>query len=113
VNNVQPDDPNIHFSVMEALYAHGYTSIQSVQNHTLADFKQALTGTIAYTCASQIVQNAQIAGQSTPPSTGTFQPINPGCLVNCVPPPYLSPLGPVAYLHELLKLSVNSTCENP
>jgi hypothetical protein len=39
--------------------------------------------------------------------------VNPGTLTNCVPPCYLSPLGPVEYLHELLQLSEASTCENP
>ena len=33
----------------------------------------------------------------------TFAPVNPdGRLTDCLPPSHLSPLGPVAYLHEIL-----------
>ena len=35
----------------------------------------------------------------------TFQPINPdGSLVDCVPPPCLSPTGPIAYLQQTADL---------
>jgi len=33
--------------------------------------------------------------------------------VNCIPPWHLSSLGPVEYLHELLKASANSTAITP
>ena len=40
--------------------------------------------------------------------------MNPdGSLVDCIPPPHLSPLGPVEYLHELLQVAPPSTCEDP
>jgi len=48
-----------------------------------------------------------------PPGT-TFQPINPdGSLVDCVPPPCLSPTGPIAYLQQLLTLTELSSCADP
>ncbi|GHO56150.1 neuraminidase-like domain-containing protein [Ktedonobacter robiniae] len=110
----QPGAPDLRFSVMEALYARGFTSVQSVQDLTQADFQEALTGTVAYGYAPQMYQNAQAAKQPDEQGGQGFQPINPdGCLVNCVPPLYLSPLGPVAYLHDLLRVSTASTCENP
>ena len=62
----------------------------------------------------------QKAASLAPPPTspgqegGSFQPINPdGSLVNCVPPPCLSPTSPIVYLQEMLKLSPASSCEDP
>ena len=105
--------PDLRFSVMEALYARGLTSAQSVLNLSPDDFQQALTGTVAYTFAALIQLNAG-TWQPGPSQPGGFQPINAdGCLVNCIPPLYLSPLGPVAYLQEMLGVSDASTCENP
>lgn len=105
--------PDLRFSVMEALYARGFTRTQSVLNLSHDDFQQALTGTVAYTYASLIQSNAG-TWQPGPSQPGGFQPINAdGCLVNCVPPLYLSPLGPVAYLQEMLRVSDASTCHNP
>lgn len=104
--------PDLRFSAMEALYARGFISLQSVLALSPDDFQQALTGTIAYTYAPTIQKNAGTwqPGASQP---GGFQPINPdGCLVNCIPPFYLSPLSPIAYLQEMLTVSQTSTCEN-
>ena len=81
-----------------------------------ADFQTALTGTVAYQYASQIFTAAQGISPNTPtlPSTGTFTPINPdGSLINCIPAPCRSPLGPIEYLHEMLQVSPNATCANP
>ena len=106
----QPGAPDLRFSVMEALYARGFTSVQTL---TQADFQEALIGTVAYSYAPQIYANALAAQQPGDQGGQGFQAINPdGCLVNCVPPLYLSPLGPVAYLHDLLKVSATSTCAN-
>src|SRR5262249_49072622 len=45
---------------------------------------------------------------------GAFIPVNPdGSLTNCIPSPCASPLGPIAYLNEMLQVSESSTCENP
>src|SRR5258708_4952151 len=110
----QPSQPDMQFSVMEGLYARGFTGLQSVQALTSDDFQNALTGTIAYDYASTIYSNAQGTGQAGQPLQQSFQPINSdGCLVNCIPPSYLSQLGPMAYLYEMLKVSETSTCEIP
>jgi Tc toxin complex TcA C-terminal TcB-binding domain len=109
----QPGDPDLRFSVMEALYARGFTSAQSVLNLSPDDFQQALTGTVAYPYAPSIQSNAG-TWQPGPSQQGGFQPINAdGCLVNCIPPFYLSPLGPSAYLREMLRVTETSTCEIP
>ena len=97
------------FSVMEALYARGFTSRTQVATLTLDDFRVALTGTAAYPYAAAINLHAGGPGSGTPSGDEPFSPVNPdGCLVNCVPPAYLSPLGPVAYLHELLQLNADA-----
>jgi hypothetical protein len=101
------------FSVMEALYARGFTSLDSVLEIPQESFEQALAGTQAYDFAATIYSNAGTASGFSPPGTGAFGPINPGSLKNCIPPLYVSPLGPIAYLHEMLQVSEASTCETP
>ena len=116
-----PYPVSFNFSLMEAMYARGFRSVQDITNLSGAEFAQSLIGTVAYDFAATLYgQAGTLPSASTPPSppsgqTGsTFQPINPdGTLVNCVPPPCLSPTGPIAYLQELLKLSPASTCANP
>ncbi|MGA8742244.1 MAG: neuraminidase-like domain-containing protein [Terracidiphilus sp.] len=103
----------LQFSLMEALFARGFTSREDVHDHTFDDFQQALTGTVAYDHALAIQANAGGPAVPTSPVTGPFGPINPGCLTDCIPPDYLSPLGPVAYLSEMLKVSEKSTCDDP
>jgi hypothetical protein len=113
---VNPLAASPEFSVAEALYARGFTSVADVLALSPAEFQDALRGTVAYDQAAAIYATAQTLGSpSAPPLVpqGPFQPVNPGTLTNCVPPCYLSPLGPVEYLHELLQLSEASTCENP
>jgi Tc toxin complex TcA C-terminal TcB-binding domain len=108
----QPD--SFRFSVMEALYARGFTSLESVLDIPEPDFQQALTGTVAYDSATKIYANAGVAGGFPPPGAGGFTPINPdGLLVDCIPPLYLSPFGPVEYLAEMLRVSEASTCDAP
>jgi hypothetical protein len=114
-----PDPVSFSFSVAEALYARGFRTASDVTKLSPADFQQALTGTIAYDFATTSLYGAAktITPPPTPssgPSGGSFQPINPdGSLVNCVPPPCLSPTGPIAYLQEMLNLTPASTCDNP
>jgi hypothetical protein len=118
-----PNPVSFAFSVAEALYARGFRSASDISNLDPADFQQALTGTVAYdfalsnTGGKSLYQQAQWISPptSSPGQTGgSFQPINPdGSLVDCVPPPCLSPLGPIAYLQEMLKVSQASTCDNP
>ncbi|HEY2295083.1 MAG TPA: neuraminidase-like domain-containing protein, partial [Thermoanaerobaculia bacterium] len=105
--------PELHFSLMEALYARGLTDVASVNALTPADFKEALTGTVAYDHAADIYAKAGATGPAAPPPPGGFKPVNDGSLTDCIPPLHLSPLGPVEYLHELLQASATSTCEDP
>jgi hypothetical protein len=112
---------SLAFSVAEALFARGFRDAADITRLSAADFQQALTGTIAYdyaTGVSGLYQAAQAIAAATPPTGATggqgFQPINPnGQLVNCIPPPCLSPSGPAAYLQELLQLSEGSSCAQP
>jgi hypothetical protein len=101
------------FSMAEALYARGFTGAQDIIPLSLADFSAALRGTVAFDQAAAIYARAGAVGPPPPPPSGPFVPINPGSLVDCIPPCYLSPLGPVQYLHELLNLSEASTCQEP
>ncbi|MDZ7363649.1 MAG: insecticidal toxin complex protein [candidate division KSB1 bacterium] len=111
-NGITPVE--MQFSVMEALWARGFTNAQSIQGFSSEDFKEALAGSVAYDHAQTIWTNAGAVEPSPAPGPAGFKPVNPdGSLVNCVPPAHLSPLGPVAYLHDLLKASAKSTCENP
>ena len=104
---------------MEALYARGFPSAKEITALSATDFQQAMTGTIAYDAATSgspsLYQKALDLAPNTPPpheAGGPFQPVNPdGSLVNCVPPPCLSPTGPIAYLQEMLTLSPLSTCD--
>jgi hypothetical protein len=104
----------IRFSVIEALWARGFTNAASIKDLSLDDFKEALAGSIAYDYADAIKTNA---GPGEPPREQTpagFKPVNPdGSIVNCVPPAHLSPLGPVAYLHDLLRVGEESNCNHP
>lgn len=105
----------MQFSLLEALYARGFTSRAQIQALSPAEFEHALTGTVAYPFAAaiQAAAGGSIAG-ATPAAPGPFTPINPdGSLVNCIPPWHLSPLGPVKYLQDLLATGVGATCENP
>ncbi len=113
-----PTDPQflgLRYAILEALFARGFTLSADIANLTLSDFRQSLIGTVAYDFANLLHANAE---PGPPPGQNNgdeeFSPINTdGCLVNCIPPMYLSPLGPVAYLHEMLRLSEGSTCEEP
>jgi hypothetical protein len=105
------------FSVVEALYARGFTSAADVTALSSTEFAQALTGTVAYDLATPIYNEAKtIAPPTSSPSTTTtgFSPVNPdGSLTNCIPSEGLSPLGPVAYLSEMLQVAESSSCEVP
>lgn len=115
-DTTSPVPANLQFSVVEALYARGFTSAADVTELIAADFQTALTGTVAYDYAAGLFAAAQTISPNTPPSSsgGTFQPINPdGLLTNCIPAPCRSPLGPIEYLHEMLQVSPSGTCNNP
>lgn len=117
-------DVSLSFSIVEALYARGFRTLDDFTSLQPGDFQQALTGTVAYDYAlansgggnSLYAQATSLPAATPSPGQGstTFQPINPdGSLVNCLPPPCLSPLGPIAYLQEMLNLSQASTCDQP
>jgi hypothetical protein len=116
INKTAPGSSGFAFSLAEALYARGFTSAAGMTELSAADFQQALIGTIAYDVAGAIYA---AAATISPPAAaaaapGSFQPINPdGSLTNCIPPPCRSPLGPIAYLNEMLQVSETSTCEKP
>jgi hypothetical protein len=107
--------PALQFSLVEALYARGFTSRAQIQALAPAEFEHALTGTIAYPWAAaiQAAAGGSIAAPD-PAALGPFTPINPDeSLLNCLPPWHLSPLGPVKYLQDLLATGVGATCESP
>jgi hypothetical protein len=112
-----PNPASLASSVVEALYARGFRTAADISRLSSNDFQQSLTGTVAYDFASALYTNAQTIAPftpSTPSSGGSFQPVNPdGSLINCIPPPCLSPTGAIAYLEELLKLSPASSCADP
>lgn len=111
-NGITPAE--MQFSVMEALWARGFITAEAIKGFSLADFKEALTGSVAYDYAETIWNNAGAVEPTPPPGPKGFKPVNPdGSLVNCLPPVHLSPLGPVAYLHDLLQAAPESTCDNP
>jgi hypothetical protein len=108
-----PNAAALQFSIMEALFARGFTSKASITALDEPDFADALTGCIAFQWASQIWANA--GGTLIPPviTPTPFNPVNGGGLRDCLPPPELSPLRPVQYLHELLQAGPSSTCAQP
>jgi hypothetical protein len=109
------DKDRMKFSLVEALYARGFLSAADVTTLSRSDFVQAVIGTIAFDFADDIYASAiSPPAQVTSVAGEGFKPINPdGSLTNCIPPLCLSPLGSVAYLSELLKLSELSTCDQP
>jgi hypothetical protein len=101
--------------MVEALYARGFRSAADIVELDGAHFQDALAGTVAYDIAPQIYTAAgNIAGPGPQnPASGGFSPVNPdGTLTNCIPAPCASPLGPVAYLQEMLTVSELSTCDD-
>jgi hypothetical protein len=105
----------MQFSVIEALWARGFIDRDVIAHFaSKEEFKEALVGSVAYDYVDTIWKNADVStSQSSSTQTG-FRAVNSdSSLVNCIPPAHLSPLGPVAYLHELLKVSGASTCDNP
>ncbi|KAF4621569.1 hypothetical protein G7Y89_g14518 [Cudoniella acicularis] len=96
---------------MEALYARGFTSEHAAHPLSATEFESALVGTVAYPFAGGIFM--AISSQAPPQTQPTaepaweFAPVNSnGAIVDCPPPSTLSPLGPIAYLHDLLNVSV-------
>ncbi|MDR3735403.1 MAG: hypothetical protein P4L10_07690, partial [Acidobacteriaceae bacterium] len=115
--NAQPTPGDIRFSIMEALYARGFTSASDITKVTSDEFQYATTGTVAWGYVPQLYAAAQAIAPNAP-QTGDgslqgFVPVNPdGSLTDCIPPPSISPLGPAAYLKALLALHQDSSCAN-
>jgi hypothetical protein len=106
--------PELRFSIAEALYARGFTCTEDIcAMATWEDLRDALTGTIAYEHAQDIM--TQAGGPSGVPAVETpetFQPINhDGKLEDCVPPEFRSTLGRVQYLRELLAIEASDSCK--
>jgi receptor-binding and translocation channel-forming TcA subunit of Tc toxin/ABC toxin-like protein len=103
----------VAFSVVEALYARGFRAAADITELDGAHFQEALTGTVAYDFADTIYTTAAAIAPAQPGSpTGGVKPVNPdGTLTDCIPAPCASPLGAVAYLHEMLTVSELSTCD--
>ena len=108
--------PELVFSALEALYARGFRSAADITELDGPAFQEALLGTIAYPASAAIYASASAIA---PPAAATsssepFKPINgDGLLTNCIPAPCASPLGPIAYLHDMLQLTELSTCAAP
>ena len=108
------------FSCMEALFARGFTSLEKVLSLSQEQFTFALQGTVAWGSSSSFWHAASELGsepgQENEPGHN-FQPINPGDLVDCIPPDHLSLIGPIQYLHEVLReesgnVTLRSALEN-
>src|SRR5689334_7650218 len=113
ISALTPAQPDLSFSIAESLYARGFKSADDVKRLDPAAFQQALIGTIAWQHADDIYKNAQAATPPPGQGNGGFSPVNPdGSLTDCIPPCHLSPLGPVAYLNEMLKVTESLTCSN-
>lgn len=113
------------FSLVEALYARGFTSAADITDLPLPDFRRALAGSIAdltlpgppvTDLAGEIWNSAALINPPPPPPPppgSGFHPVNEGSLTNCIPPDCLSPLGPVAYLSEMLQATQSSSIALP
>jgi hypothetical protein len=104
----------LKFSVIEALYSRGFTTANAVNILSETEFQSALAGTIAYPYAIDIFRGfislAPIPPQSSREFSSTFAPVNSSeSLTDQAPPPNLSPLGPIAYLHELLEVALGDS----
>ena len=111
VRATSPCPSNLQFSIMEALYARGFTTQSTVHPLSEAAFESALSGTVAYPFAKDIfavfMSQPSTATQTTEEPLWKFAPVNvDGTLIDCNPPHNLSPLGPIAYLYDMLNVSV-------
>ena len=114
MTDLGPGFAELHVSLMEALFARGFTGPQDAQGLSVDEFQDALMGTVAYSHAAAIYALAGVAPLPAEPPAKPFQSINPdGSLTDCVPPPHLSPFGATAYLAEMLRVSAASTCAEP
>jgi receptor-binding and translocation channel-forming TcA subunit of Tc toxin/ABC toxin-like protein len=107
--------PALLFSLAEALYARGFRAAADISELDGGHFAEALVGTVAYDSAAAIYAAAATIAPPLPSPVpdGGFRPVNPdGALTDCIPAPCASPLGPVAYLQEMLTVSALSRCDS-
>lgn len=117
--NADKQNPAQQFALIESLYARGFVTPNRIAVLTKSQFHTALSGTVAYyTTSSGVLISDLIYAIADPlatnvPSLGPeaddgFSPINPGNLVNCIPPKYMSPFSVNMYLKALLLLMVTT-----
>ena len=105
-----PNAASLEFSIIEALYACGFTSKAAIAALDEADFVTAVAGSVAHQWAAAVWTNAGSTGSTSGGGPGQFTPVNlDGTLTDCIAPEERSPLGPVAYLSELLSAGPDST----
>ncbi|KUJ20811.1 uncharacterized protein LY89DRAFT_455463 [Mollisia scopiformis] len=114
--NKSPVLADFQFSLMEALYARGFTHPRVITKLTGEQFQRALMGTIAYpkTTSNQIYSLAQAISttqsKTGPSQVGSFIPVNQAnSLVSVIPRNNLAPFGLVAYLHDILAIPLGTT----
>ncbi|OAA51504.1 insecticidal toxin complex protein [Metarhizium rileyi] len=107
------------FALIESLYARGFITADRIGVLTKSQFHAALSGTVAYystatgTFISDLIHEIAIPLSHSVPNLGPeagdgFSSINPGNLVNCIPPKNLSAFSVNMYLKQLLLLIVNT-----
>ncbi|OAQ74289.1 insecticidal toxin complex protein [Pochonia chlamydosporia 170] len=107
------------FSLIESLFARGFITPNRIAVLTKSQFHTALSGTVAYyptssgALISDLIYAIAYPLSTNVPSLGPeaddgFSPINPGNLVDCIPPKYLSPFSLNMYLKLLLLLMVTT-----
>lgn len=106
-----PADPQsarnaIGYSVMEVLFSLGIMSVTQLQNMSLDDFKKCVTGTIITSTIAEEIYDGITYTQD--PIEDEFIPINPGDLVDCIPPECFSKTGRYAYLQDLLAFKIGA-----
>lgn len=102
--------------VLSILNENGINNPGDIAETDFTEFLGFFEGSeVSRECIIEIYNQASNDDDQDPPKPEEFfMPINPNdSLVNCIPPKELSPLGAIAYLHELVKLDVDSTCEIP
>lgn len=117
----------IRLTVWETLFALGITEKEQIQSINLTDFRACVKGTILdgprdftietldpdtqeltieeVNCDLGALVHGNVMVTVNPPEN-EFIPINPGDLVNCIPPDHLAKTGRFAYLQDLLAFTI-------
>ena len=119
----------IRLTVWETLFALGITEKEQIQSMNLDDFRACVKGTILdgprdftietidpdtqeltiqeVNCDLGALVHGNVTVTVNPPEN-EFVPINPGDVVNCIPPDHLSKTGRFAYLQDLLGFTIGN-----